>query len=149
MHTDLRVLKEQLKKQKQLEYLATLETANQRDLLLAARTYYVRTDGDDSSNGLTDTPTGAFATLEHAVNVVCDELDLGPYNVTIQLGNGTHTLNGQLYLRSIVGTGLPSIIGNTVTPSSVIVLQTVVGIGGIVLATHAVWFLDGFKLRKA
>ena len=74
-----------------------------RPRLTANRTYYVRTDGSDSNDGLTDLPGGAFLTIQKAVEAVA-ALDLSTYNVTIQVGAGTYpgtiTLTGPF-----VGTG--------------------------------------------
>lgn len=59
-----------------------------RDTLSANRTYYVRTDGSDSNDGLTDSSGGAFLTADKA-NTVVATLDKNGYNVTVQFGAGT------------------------------------------------------------
>lgn len=89
-----------------------------RDVLQANRTYYVRTDGSDSNTGLANTSGGAFLTIQKAINVALGTLDLGGYNVTIQVGSGTYT--GAISFASAqVGAGQIKIAGDTTTPSNV------------------------------
>ena len=63
--------------------------ATYRPELTGNTTYYVRTDGNDSNNGLADTSGGAFATIAHAIAVVLGTIDFAGYTVTIKLGDGT------------------------------------------------------------
>jgi hypothetical protein len=76
-----------------------------REILSANRTYYVRTaadgtPGSDSNNGLANTGGGAFLTIQKAVNVVCSALDLGGYDVTIQV---TGAVVENLVLKNYLG----------------------------------------------
>lgn len=87
-----------------------------RELLTATRTYYVRADGSDSNDGLTNNSGGAFLTIQKAINVA-SALDNNGNNVTIQLGSGTYTEN--LTLKSFLGSGRIIILGDTTTPSNV------------------------------
>jgi hypothetical protein len=93
-----------------------------RELLTASRTYYVRTDGSDSNDGLANTSDGAFLTRQKAIDTVA-ALDLSIYNVTIQIGNGTYT--GSLTVSGPwIGSGTVTVQGNNATPASVLISTT-------------------------
>lgn len=114
-----------------------------REILVANRDYYVRTDGSDSNNGLTNTAGGAFLTIQKAVNVVC-ALNNNGYAVTIHVGAGTYT--GSTTLRSYVGSGHPTITGDTTTPSNVLISTT----SSECFTTDRFcgwWNISGFKLQ--
>ncbi|MDC9825684.1 hypothetical protein PRN20_18270 [Devosia sp. ZB163] len=116
-----------------------------REVLTANRIYYVRTDGNDSNDGLTNTAGGAFLTIQKAIDVAC-ALDLSIYNVTIQLANGTY--NAANALKSYVGAGPITIQGNTTTPANVVVNVT----GGICFAAPAAlgrYNITGLKMTGA
>lgn len=49
-------------------------------------TLYVRTDGDDSHNGLVNTAGGAFKTIQGCWNAIFALYDLSGFSITIQLG---------------------------------------------------------------
>lgn len=60
-----------------------------RDQLTADRTYYVRNDGDDNNDGLTNSSGGAFKTILKALQVAAS-LEIGAHLVTIRLADGTY-----------------------------------------------------------
>lgn len=95
--------------------------AGGREILSANRTYYVRTDGSDANTGLSNTAGGAFATIQKAIDVACG-LDLGVYAVTIQVGAGVYST--ALVLKSFVGVGPITILGDETTPSNVTISVT-------------------------
>lgn len=94
-----------------------------RERLTAARTYYVRTDGSDSNNGLANTSGGAFLTIQKAVDVICGTLDLSTYDVTISVGDGTRTTTTTLK-NYLSGGGTVLIVGNTSTPANCLISVT-------------------------
>lgn len=91
-----------------------------RAKLTSARTYYVRTDGSDSNDGLSNTVLGAFLTIQKAINTIADVIDLARNTVTVQVGVGTFTAgfqvdgpwqgNGTIY---VTGAGATTIISTT------------------------------------
>lgn len=93
-------------------------TSNAREILTANRTYYVRTDGDDANDGLSNTSGGAFLTVQHAVDVVMS-LDIRTHNVTIQLADGTYS-DPTLVNGPWLGSGTVTLLGNTAHPENVI-----------------------------
>lgn len=111
------------KLQKQITDLTTsvsaLTALPRREVLVAARTYYVSTTGSDSADGLTvGTP---FLTIQKAVDVAAS-LDLVIYQVSIQLADGTYTAG--VVLKSYVGALAPIIKGNNANPQNVIISTT-------------------------
>ena len=86
---------------------------NVREKLTASRTYYVRTDGNDSNTGLINSSGGAFLTVQAALNAAM-ALDLGLNNVLISVQGGS-------YLGSIQANGV--VIG-----AGTITIQGTVGV---------------------
>ena len=103
-----------------------------REALTAARTYYVRTDGSDSNTGLADSAGGAFLTIQAAIDVVYGSLDIGSYDVTIQVGAGTYA--GTIVASSApIGSGLVTLLGDATTPANVHLNVT----GAAILVTNS------------
>src|SRR5688500_2241633 len=88
-----------------------------REILTASRTYYVRTAGNDSNDGLSDTSSGAFLTIQRAVDEVANTLDINAQEVVIQVADGAY--NAPVALRPFLGTGPVTIRGNVTTPANV------------------------------
>ena len=103
-----------------------------RDVLSENRTYYVRTDGSDSNDGLTNSAGGAFLTLQKALDVVAT-IDFNGYTTTIQLGDGTYSSTtatvpvtvGQATAAKLV------IQGNSSTPANVVLDNSTAWSGAI------------------
>jgi hypothetical protein len=116
-----------------------------REVLTAERTYYVRTDGNDSNTGLGDSAGGAFLTIQKAIDVVCS-LDCSIYRAKIVLGNGTH--DGSVELKSYIGSVPPRITGELRTA---VVTNSGISLGSGGATIYAVncgaWTLEGFELR--
>lgn len=115
-----------------------------REVLTANRTYYVRTDGSDTNNGLTNSSGGAFLTIANALSVAA-ALDCSIYNVTIQVGAGTWTV--PVVLPQMLGSGTFTLLGDTATPANVIISTA----GAAVTADgiRSTWVVAGFKLQTS
>lgn len=120
-----------------------------REILSAARTYYVRTDGSNSNNGLANTSGGAFLTIQKAVDVVCDTLDLAGFAVTIQVADGTYT--GAVTLKPLPNNGSCVIQGNSGTPANVLISTTSASCfssgGSVVQAAGVKYTIKDMKLQ--
>lgn len=120
-----------------------------REILTAARTYYVSTKGNDNFTGLTNatgTSNGAFLNIQHAVDVVAS-LDMSIYNVTIQVADGTYTLASGILTKQCVGAGSVTLLGNSATPNNVILsaaASQVIFNGAAGVITK--YIFDGFKI---
>lgn len=114
-----------------------------REVLSADRTYYVRTDGSDSNDGLANTSGGAFLTIQKAVDTICDTLDTKSYAATVQIADGTYT--GAVVLRKTVGRGVAKILGNVTTPANVVISTT--SANAISSASICEWAIDSLKVQ--
>lgn len=118
-------------------------TSGGREVLTGNRTYYVRIDGSDSNDGLTNSSGGAFLTLQKAIDTVAS-IDLAAYAVTVQVGDGTYT--GGMIAKSYLGAGPVTIQGNTGTPANVLVSPT--GADGFrAFAVCGKYILNGMKIQ--
>lgn len=92
-------------------------------------TYYVRADGSDSNTGLVNDASGAFLTIQKAVDVATKWQRDG-YDITIQVGAGTYTGavivdgTGALGASQSGDAGDLIIVGDTSTPSNVVISTT-------------------------
>lgn len=115
-----------------------------RELLTAARTYYVRTDGSDSNTGLSNTAGGAFLTIQKAVDIAAS-LDLSIYDVTIAVAPGSYAA---VVFKSQVGAGTVNVIGDTATLTNCTIAG---GAGSAVTASGGGlrYVISGFTLTGA
>lgn len=88
-----------------------------RNQLTAPRTYYVdASSGNDANDGLTSgTP---FASIQYAIDTAAS-LDLGVYDITIDLANGTYP--EEIVLKRFTGAGTITLLGDPTTPSNVVI----------------------------
>lgn len=105
--------------------IASSDSVNSRESLAANRTYYVRTDGNDSNNGLTNSAAGAFLTIDRA-RAAAYALDLNGSSITVQIADGTYTTGttcAEMPPGSTFGTPI-TFQGNAAAPGNVIVSTT-------------------------
>lgn len=93
-----------------------------REVLTTDRTYYVRTDGNNSNDGLTNTSGGAKLTIQGAWNAAID-IDCNNHNVTIQVADGTYT-TPTIIGSPLLNVATCTITGNTTTPTNCVLSCT-------------------------
>jgi len=117
-------------------------TSQFREVLTAARTYYVRADGSDSNTGLVNSSGGAFLTIQKALNTVAS-IDMSTFQVTVSVQTGTYT--GAIAFTNYLGTIPPILQGNTSTPTNVVI--NVTGNDAITADGSPLWVLQGFQVK--
>lgn len=118
-----------------------------REVLGASRTYYVRTDGSDSNDGLTNASGGAFLTIQKAIDTTV-ALDLAGYAVTIQIGN-TGSYAGFTLNKPFVG-GLVTVIGDVSAAGSYVITSAITVSNNAALSIRGVDFtLTGYALTAS
>jgi len=110
-------------------------------VLYADRTYYVRSDGSDTNDGLSDSSAGAFLSIQKAVNTAA-AMEFNGFNVTISVGSGTYGA-ATLKACSLQG-GSVSLIGDTTTPGNVVISAS--SASAISGNNAGEWTVKGFKV---
>jgi len=110
------------------------------EVLTANRNYYVRPDGSDSNDGLSDTPGGAFLTIQKALNVVTT-LYRSRYYPTIHVADGTYTEDLWVQDALVSGNYNFKLVGNTSTPSNVVI------VGWVGFGVAGQYVMTGFEVQ--
>lgn len=123
-----------------------------REVLTAPRTYYVRADGSDSNDGMVNSASGAFATIQHAVDTISEDLDINGQLVTVQLQSGatfTENVSFKPYFGQYVATQTnPTIIGDDANPGNYVV-DGGAGITFLGVNAHSPWYVRGLTAKAA
>lgn len=91
-------------------------SATQREVLTAARTYYVDDSlGSDANDGSITLP---FKTTQHAIDVAA-ALDSSIYDITITHAAATYANGSGLTAKTMVGAGRIILVGDETTPGNV------------------------------
>lgn len=105
-------------------------------------TYYVRKDGSDANSGLVNTASGAFLTIQHALDVAAvDMVIIGSSNVSIFVDTGSYSEYLVLPPIARSGSGRPLLCGNGA-------LSTDVTIRSISAEHCGAWILNYFSLEN-
>lgn len=121
-----------------------------REMLAADRTYHVRTDGSDTNSGFSDSPGGAFRTIQHAYDLIAATLDLAGHTITIEVGAGTYTA-GLRVDQPWTGGGAVVLRGDVATPANVVLSVATAGADaiGVVAPLPGVLTVEGFRLTTS
>jgi hypothetical protein len=111
-----------------------------RTILTGNKTYYVATTGNDANPGTSGSP---WLTIQHAINVIANTIDLAGFTATINVGNGTYT-GGVLINSPFTGGGSVLLNGNTGSPSSCIISTTS---ADAIAVTNATLHVQGFTVQ--
>lgn len=114
--------------------------AGGREVLTTNRTYFVRADGNNANNGLTNNAGGAFLTIQKAIDTAA-ALDMSIYDVTIKVADGSYS--GANVLKTFLGSGRIIIEGNVTTPANVLINPTGSAFSGTWLGKYVI---RGFRL---
>lgn len=125
----------------------TIALTSSRITLTGNLTIYVRKDGSDSNDGLTDTAGGAKLTIQAAINLAEDEYDFNGFTVTIQVRTGTYTEN--IAINARIGGGVLALLGDTSTPTNVVLIGSstdtiTMGASGAIVDLVTI---NGFEIR--
>ncbi len=114
----------------------------EREILTADRTYYVRTDGNDSNTGLANTSGDAFLTWAKAQEVLAT-LDGNGYIATVKF---TGTFTSAITIdKAFIGLSAIQLDGDTTTPSNAFI--NITGSDCITLRSNSTpIFIKGFRL---
>lgn len=115
-----------------------------REQLTADRTYYVRTDGSDSNDGLSDTSGGAFLTIQKALQVAAG-VDLSGFALKVKVGAGTYAEN--VVLPVLVG-GFGTLEGD-VSDWDAVVISPASGDAVSIEGAGNFWTVLGVKVESA
>ena len=114
-----------------------------RERLTSDRTYFVNAaNGSNGNSGLT--AGEAFATIQHAIDLVLSGLDCQVYTVTIDVADGVYAENLKVSA-PIMGSGALQIIGNVGTPESCVISHSA---AGVIVTNYAKVRFGGFHLEN-
>lgn len=105
--------------------------------------YYVATTGNDSNNGSIGSP---WLTIQHAVSVIQNAVDLSGFTININVADGTYT-GGVQIIGPFTGSGVVNLIGNTTTPANCVISTTAANC--IDCSQGTLLNVQGFKLTAA
>lgn len=125
-------------------------TTSVREKLFANRTYYVRSGGNDSQDGLANTNASALLTVQAAIDLVHKTLDLNGQSVTIQV-TGSVFIGAVSVIGPFVGAKSRTavqLLGDPTTPANCNLLTQ--NTDSVITADCGAFFaISGFKLTSS
>ena len=120
-------------------------TTSKKRSLTANTNYYVATTGNDTTgDGSSGLP---WATIQHAVDYISSMVDISGYTCTVNVATGTYA--PFTVLKPFIG-GVPLFLGNTTTPSNVLISSSTSGLSSIGANGLGIQFsIAGFKFTTS
>lgn len=117
-----------------------------RKRLMADTNFYVNgTSGSDTTGTGLGTGASAWATIQKAIDYISANIDLGGFNATINVADGTYT-GGILVTRPWTGSGKVFVVGNNGTPANCIISVTN-GNAIYAVGTGSIIYVSGVEVR--
>lgn len=117
-----------------------------RTSLTSNTNYYVSPSGNDANDGSAPDAAHALLTIQYAVDLIADTIDLAGFDAVINVANGTYAA-GASVIGPWTGQGRVNIIGNRTNPAACVIDTNALACFSVSNASSL--FVAGFKCINA